>query len=139
MVLHSSDDLSDYKFTKENITIGRLKLSTLCRYNYSLDVFWEFLKDYNIELNTFENVSYELIEGFVHYLLANVNNPSTRSLSIASLKHHIKHGQLFEWDGLPLTEVFDGTEQRTLQTEETLKSMLIDDDVMDSIDTSLRY
>lgn len=155
-VIPSNNDLSDFTFefghlpnewfketikriTKENITIGRLEYSTLNRYNYSLDVFWEFLKDYGIEIDTFEDVSYELIEGFVYYLLANVNSPSSRSLSITSLKHFIKHGQLFEWEGFPINEVFDGTEQRTLQTEDTLKSMLIDDDVMESIDSSLLH
>lgn len=154
-ILPSSDDLSDFifefgylpsewcketikKITKDNITIGRLKYSTLNRYNYSLRSFFEFLKSYDINLNTFEDVSYELIEGFVHYLLANVDSPSTRSVIMASLKHHIKHGQLFEWDGFPTYEVFDGTEQRTLQTEDTLKSMLIDDVVIDSIDSSLQ-
>ncbi|WP_077215213.1 tyrosine-type recombinase/integrase [Bacillus dakarensis] len=154
-ILPSSDDLHDYSFVfeylpnewfketikkiaKENITIGRLKLSTLNRYNYSLMVFFDFLESYDIELATFKDISYELIEGFVHYLLANVDSPSTRSVIIASLKHHIKHGQMFEWEGFPAFEVFDGTEQRTLQTEDTLKSMLIDDVVMDSIDSSLR-
>lgn len=154
-VLPSSDDLSDFTFefdhlpnewfketikkiTRENIIIGRLKLSTLHRYNYSLDLFWEFLREYNIELNTFEDLSYDLIEVFIHYLLANIESPSTRALAVASLKHHIKHGQIFEWEGFPTKEIFDGTEYRTLQTEDTLKSMLIDDQVMNSIDSSLK-
>ncbi|WP_404359576.1 tyrosine-type recombinase/integrase [Cytobacillus firmus] len=154
-ILPSSSDLTDYTFefgylpnewfketikkiTKENITIGRLKSSTLHRYNYSLKLFFEFIDNYDINLYTFKDVSYELIEGFVHYLLANVDSSSTRSVIMASLKHHIKHGQLFEWEGFPTYEVFDGTEQSTLQTEDILKSMLIDDVVMDSIDSSLR-
>lgn len=154
-VLPSSDHLAPYTFnfgflpnewfnetikkiTKENITIGRLKLSTLHRYNYSLEVFFDFLNGYDIVLESFEDISYEIIEGFVHFLLANVKSPSTRSVSVASLKHHIKHGQMFEWDGFPSFEIFDGTEQRTLQTEDTLKSMLIDDVIIDSIDSSLR-
>lgn len=154
-VFPASDDLSPFTFrfdflpnewfketikkiTKESITIGRLKLSTLHRYNYSLEVFFEYLEGYDIVLDTFEELTFDIVEGFIHYLLANVNKPQTRAISLASLKHHIKHGQLFEWDGFPQYEVFDGTEQRTLQTEDSLKSMLIDDDVMDSIDSSLR-
>src|SRR5690606_36747762 len=92
----------------------------------------------DINLNTFEDISYELIEGLVHYLLANVKSASTRSVIMASLKYHVKHGQLFDWDGFPAYEVFDGTEQRTLQSEDTLISMLIDAVVMDAIDSTPR-
>jgi Site-specific recombinase XerD len=154
-VFPASDDLSPYTFrfdflpnewfketikkiTKDAITIGRPKLSTLHRYNYSLVIFFEYLDGYGIVLDTFEDITFDIVEGFIHYLLANVKAPSTRAISVASLKHHIKHGQLFEWDGFPLYEVFDGTERRTLLTEDTLKSMLIDDNVMTSIDSSLR-
>jgi len=112
-VLPSSDHLAPYTFnfgflpnewfketikniTKENITIGRLKLSTLHRYNYSLETFFLYLEVYDIEIENFEDISYELIEGFIHYLLANVNKPSTRTVAVSSLKHYIRHGQLFK-------------------------------------------
>jgi site-specific recombinase XerD len=154
-VFPTNDDLSPYTFnftflsnewfketikkiTKECITSGKLKLSTLHRYNYSLKVFFEYLEAYNIILDTFEDITFSIVEGFLHYLLRNVKKPQTRSLAIASLKHYIRHGQLFEWEGFPSFEVFDGTENRTLQTEDSLKSMLIDDDVLDKIDSSLR-
>lgn len=153
-ILKSTDDLSDYNFcfdflpnawftntikkiTKETIIIGKLKTSTLHRYNYSLKKFFTFIQTHNIELDTFKNLTFEIIERYVHYLLINVKNPATRSLAITSLKHHVKHGQLFEWDEFPGSEVFDGTEFRTLQTEDTLKSMLIDDYTMKSIDAAL--
>lgn len=153
-ILPASEDLADYTFEfghlpndwfketvkrilRENITIGRMEISTLHRYHYSLNFFWEFIRIYNIELETFADITYELIEGFVHYLQANTNSPSTRGVAFASLKHHIRHGQLLEWDGFPTSEIFDGTEQRILQTEDTLKSMLIDDEVMESIDAAL--
>jgi site-specific recombinase XerD len=125
------------KITKECMTIGRIKLSTLNRYNYSLVIFFQYLENYDIILDNFEGVTFDLVEGFLHYLLANIDSSSTRAVMFSSLKHHIKHGQIFEWEGFPSSEVFDGTETRTLQTEDTLKSMLIDDVVMNHIDSSL--
>lgn len=154
-VLPSSDDLSDFTFrfdllpnewfketvkkiTKESLTIGKLKTSTLHRYNYSLGLFFDFLETYDIVFDTFEDLTFDIIESFVHYLLVNVKKPSTRSVAIASLKHHIRHGQIFEWSNFPKYEVFDGTELRTLQTEDSLKSMLLDDSIMKSIDSALQ-
>lgn len=152
--LKSNDDLSDYVFrfeflpnpwfknvikriTRDTLIIGKLKPGTIYRYNYSLKIFFNFLQTYNIELENFKHLTFDIIESFVHYLLENVKKPSTRSLALVSLKHHIKHGQLFEWDGFPNHEVFDGTEFRTLQTEDSLKSPLLDDTTMKSIDTAL--
>ena len=153
-VMPSTADLADYTFrfdflpnkwlnetikkiTKESIVIGKIKVSSLHRYNYSLQTFFAFLSDTKIPFDTFEDLTNEMTESFVHYLLANVKNPSTRAVMFTSLKYHVRHGQLFEWDGFPKNEVFDGTESRTLQTEDALKSILLDDAVMDSIDEAL--
>lgn len=152
--LPSSADLADFTFsfdflpnewfkqtvkniTKDSITIGKLKLSTLHRYNYQLATFFKYVSDHNIVLKTFEDITFSIVEGFTFYLLDNVKKPQTRAVALASLKHHIKHGQIMEWVGFPKFEVFDNTEQRTLQTEDVLKSMLIDDDVMEQVDNSL--
>ena len=153
-VLPSTADLSDYTFrfdflpnkwlnetikktTKESIVIGKIKISTLHRYNYSLQTFFAFLSETKIPFDTFEDLTYDVTESFVHYLLANVKMPSTRAVAFASLKHHVRHGQFLEWNHFPKSEVFDGTETRTLQTEDSLKSTLLDDTVMDSIDAAL--
>lgn len=152
--LPSNDNLSDYTFnfeflpnewfkktikhiTKESIKIGRLKLSTLHRYNYSLERFFDFLKENKYVFSDFSDVTFEVIEEYVHYLLAALKSPSTRALSIAALKHTIEFGQLFEINGFPNTDVFDGTEYRTLQSEDILKSTLISDDVLMQIDNAL--
>lgn len=152
--LPANEDLSDFVFnfkflpnewfkktvkhiTKESIKIGRLRLSTLNRYNYSLERFFEFLKDNNYEFSDFSNVTFEIVEEYVHYLLVTVKSPSTRSVSIAALKHIIEFGQMFELAGFPNIDVFDGTEYRTLQNEDTLKSALISDDVLTQIDNAL--
>lgn len=153
-ILPSNDNLPDYTFnfeflpnewfkktlkhiTKESIKIGRLKLSTLHRYNYSLERFFKFLKENNYEFSNFSDVNFTVIEEYVHYLLANFKSPSTRILSIAALKHIIEFGQLFEIAGFPNIDVFDGTEYRALQTEDTLKSTLISDDVLTQVDSAL--
>lgn len=69
-IFPANDDLADYTFkfsylpnewfkktvkhiTKESLKIGRLKLSTLNRYNYALTRFFEFIKENNYELNDF--------------------------------------------------------------------------------------
>lgn len=153
-IFPANDDLEDYTFkfsylpnewfkktvkhiTKESLKIGRLKLSTLNRYNYALTRFFEFIKENNYELNDFSNVNFSVIEKYIHYLLFNVKNPSTRNLSIAALKHIIEFGQLFELEGFPFEDIFDGTEYRTLQSEDTLKSNLISDEVLLQIDNAL--
>ncbi|MDD1504567.1 tyrosine-type recombinase/integrase [Lysinibacillus sp. CNPSo 3705] len=153
-ILPANDDLADYIFnfeflpnewfkktikhiTRESIKIGRLKLSTLNRYNYSLERFFKFLKDNNYEFSDFSSITFEIVEEYVHYLLATLKSPSTRAVSMAALKHIIEFGQLFEIAGFPNIDVFDGTEYRTLQNEDTLKSTLISDDVLTQIDNAL--
>lgn len=153
-VLPSNENLPDYTFkfnflpndwfkktikqiTIDNIKIGRLELSSLNRYNYSLVPFFEYLEAYDINLNTFADISFDIVEGFIHYMLLNIDKPQTRSVCLASLKHHIKHGQMFEWEGFPISDIFDGTERRTLQTEDSLKSGLIDDVAIKNIDKAL--
>ena len=153
-ILPANDNLSDYMFnfeflpnewfkktvkhiTKDSIKIGRLKLSTLHRYNYSLEIFFRFLKENNYKFNDFSLITFEVVEEYVHYLLLTLNNSSTRAVSIAALKHIIEFGQRFEIDGFPNEDIFDGTEYRTLQSEDTLKSTLIPDDVLTQIDNAL--
>lgn len=153
-ILPSNDDLADFTFkftflpnewfkktfkyiTIESIKIGRLKLSTLHRYNYSIEKFFDFLKDNDYILKDFSELTFNYIEEFIHYLLVKVKSPSTRSVSLAALKHFIEFGQLFELEGFPMNDIFDGTEYRTLQNEDILKSELISDDILIQIDNTL--
>ena len=154
-VIKSREDISDYifkfsflpsdwfkqtvkKVTLESLTIGKLSDGTLHRYNYGLETFFTFATESNFILNTFADITPLMVEQYVYYLLLEVNSPSTRSVKMAALKHHLKHGQILEWDGFPSINLFDGTEYRTLQSEDTLKSMVIDDRVMKQIDEALK-
>lgn len=153
-ILPSKDDLDDYTFkftflpnnwfkktikhiTIESIKIGRLKLSTLNRYNYSFERFFTFLKENGYVFNDFSELTFNIVEEYIHYLLVTVNSPSTRTVSVAALKHFIEFGQLFELEGFPKKSIFDGTEYRTLKSEDILKSDLITDDVLIQIDNAL--
>ncbi|MEK4503963.1 tyrosine-type recombinase/integrase [Bacillus sp. FSL R12-0069] len=125
------------KITLESLTIARLSEGTLHRYNYGLETFFIFADECNLTLKTFADITPMMIEQYISYLLLEVDKPSTRSVKMAALKHHIRHGQMLEWGDFPLIEIFDGTENRTLQTEDTLKTMVIDDRVMKQIDATL--
>ena len=152
--LPSNDGLSDYIFkfrllpnewfrenlkyiTYESIKIGKLKLSTLYRYNYSIQTFFQFLNEEGYRVNNFSELDFEAIERYIHFLLNNVKGSSTRTVNIAALKFYIEFGQIFELQGFPNTDLFDGTEYRALQTEDTLKSMLLADNEIEKIDAAL--
>ncbi|KXI64414.1 site-specific integrase [Bacillus cereus group sp. BfR-BA-01119] len=125
------------KTTLESFTIARLSVGTLHRYNYGLEMFFKFVDDCNICLRTFSDLTPIIIEQYISYLLLEVDKPSTRNGKMAALKHQIRHGQMLGWGKFPSIEIFDGTENRTLQTEDTLKTMVIDDCVMKQIDVAL--
>ena len=65
-----------------------------------------------------------------------VEKPNTRINRLKSLKHHIVVWENSGWEDLKLT-IFDGTEGKTLQSEDTLKMMIIDDLVMEQVDEAL--
>lgn len=125
------------KITQEAFTIGKLSYGTIHRYHSGLVPFFTFLKEGNYSVDTFEDLTPKIIEEYVHYLLMTFTSPSTRSVKLASLKHHLKFGQMLGWEKFPKMDLFDGTERRTLQTSDTLKSMLIDDRTMTQIDGAL--
>lgn len=125
------------RITKEAFTIGKLSYGTIHRYHYGLQPFFAFLKDGNYSVGTFEDLTPKIIEEYIHYLLMTITSPSTRSVKLASLKHHLNFGQMLGWAKFPNIDLFDGTERRTLQTSDTLKSMLIDDRNMRQIDEAL--
>lgn len=105
----ANDSLSDYIFhfsylpnewfkktikhiTMELMKIGRLKISTLHRYNYSLRKFFLFIEKSDYLLNDFSNVTRKIIEEFSYFLLNNYNSPATRQLSMTALKNIVEFG-----------------------------------------------
>lgn len=150
----ANDDLSDYVFhfsflpndwfkvsikhiTIELIKVGRLKISTLHRYNYALKKFFSFLDNKEYKLDDFSKIDRNIIEEFVNFLLNNYKSPATRQLAMTALKQFLEFGQIFELEGFPKTDLFDGTEYRALQTEDTLKSKLLADNEIEKIDAAL--
>jgi len=153
-IVPSREDISDYVFkfdflpnewlkqtvkniTFESLTVQNISTGTLHRYNYGLATFFEFLSESSITIDTFAEITPKMVEQYIFHLLFNVNSPSTRTVKVAALKYHIKHGQILEWEGFPSIDVFDGTEYRTLQTEDILKTKVIDDRVLKQIDAAL--
>ncbi|MEK4701774.1 tyrosine-type recombinase/integrase [Solibacillus sp. FSL R7-0668] len=125
------------EITSKLLNMETKSVSTLHRYNYSLKAFFEFLKEEEIDIKTFEEIEYEMIELFVLYLLENKSSASTRSIVIAALKSILDHGTFFQMLGFPKHTIFDGTEFRMLKTQDTLKTKVIEDDHLAVIDKSL--
>lgn len=125
------------KVTNNLLTMQTKSVSTLHRYNYSIKAFFEFLKDEEINIETFEEIEYEFIELFVLYLLENKKAASTRAVTVAALKCVLDHGTFFKMPGFPKHTIFDGTEFRMLKTQDTLKTKVIEDDYLEVIDKSL--
>lgn len=125
------------QITLEQLQMEKLALSTLHRYNEAIKTFFIFMEESNYTLNTFADVSPKIAEEYLHYLLVNIEAKATRALKLASLKHHLNHGRMLDWSDFPINNLFDGMEYQVLQTEDTLKSMVIDDRVMKQIDIAL--
>jgi site-specific recombinase XerD len=123
--------------TLQSIRIGKLSLSTIARYHQGIRAFFDFIEESYIQLGTFKDITSRIAEEYMFWLLFNVKAPSTRAVKVASLKHHLKFGVIMDLDGFPDTRVFDGTENRMLQTEDVLKSKVIDDRVMEQINKAL--
>lgn len=125
------------KITLEQFYMEKLALSTLHRYSTGLKEFFVFIQESNYTLETFADISPRVAEEYLHYLLVNVKAKSTRAVKLASLKHHLNHGRILGWFDFPINNLFDGMEYQVLQTEDTLKTMVIDDRVMKQIDIAL--
>lgn len=125
------------QITLESIQIGKLSLSTIHRYNSALKEFFNFILESNNTLETFADISPKIAEEYLHYLLINVKENSTRAVKLVALKYYLRYGILLGWSDFPINELFDGTEYRIIQTEDTLKTMVIDDRVMKQIDIAL--
>lgn len=125
------------RYVRDCLMMQKPTLQTLYRYNYSLRHFFQFARESDIPMDTFADVNRAIVERFLLYLLSVIPAPSTRRVALASLKHLLRHGQRFEWADFPAINLVDGTEFRTVQTEDVLKSNVISDCVLDQIQQAL--
>src|SRR5690625_2489028 len=72
------------RITIDCIMIGKPTLETLNRYNYGLRRFYEFLTHYEIELDTFEDLSYQYTQMYLYYLKQQNISKSTMNMSMAA-------------------------------------------------------
>jgi len=126
------------EITLECMTIGKPSIATLNRYNYNLRRFFEFISQYGIELNTFEDLTHQYSQMYLYYLKQQHISNSTMAISLSALKWLILHGQHFEYDGFPLKQVFDGDEYKAVKTEDMLKTKYIPDNIMKQIEIALK-
>ncbi|MDS0939302.1 MULTISPECIES: tyrosine-type recombinase/integrase [Staphylococcus] len=126
------------EITIECITIGRPSVATLNRYNYNLRRFFEFISQYGIELNTFEDLTHQYSQMYLYYLKQQDISNSTMAISLSALKWLVLHGQHLEYDGFPIKQVFDGDEYRAVKTEDMLKTKYISDNIMNQIEIALK-
>src|SRR5690606_26499840 len=120
------------------MSLGKPSVETLYRYNYSLKRFFEFLKEYNLKIMDYADLSHQITQMYIYYLqqihLAN----STRSVAMSALKWVVEHGQFFEYDGFPEGQVFDGDEYQALKQDDVLRTRYIPDNVMEQIEIALK-
>ncbi len=126
------------EITIECITISRPSVATLNRYNYNLRRFFDFISQYGIELNTFEDLTHQYSQMYLYYLKQQDISNSTMAISLSALKWLVLHGQHFEYDGFPIRQVFDGDEYKAVKTEDILKTKYIPDKIMKQIETALK-
>lgn len=125
------------EITIESLIIKSLTIETLNRYNYNLKHFFDFLKEYNIEMKTFEKLTYQDTQNFIYYLKNKEMTNSTRVGVMASLKWLIQYGQTLEYEGFPTHQIFSGEEYRAVKVEDVLKTKYIPDNVMEKIELAL--
>jgi site-specific recombinase XerD len=126
------------QITIECMSLGKPSVETLYRYNYSLKRFFEFLKEYNLKIMDYADLSHQITQMYIYYLqqihLAN----STRSVAMSALKWVVEHGQFFEYDGFPEGQVFDGDEYQALKQDDVLRTRYIPDNEMEQIEIALK-
>ncbi|AVO03198.1 integrase [Staphylococcus simulans] len=126
------------EITIECITIGKPSLMTMYRYNYSLGRFFEFISQYGIELNTFEDLTYQYSQMYLYHLKQQKISNSTMAISLSALKWLVLHGQHFEYEGFPTKQIFDGDEYKAVKTEDILKTKYVPDKIMEQIERALK-
>lgn len=126
------------QITLECIRVGKPSLMTLYRYNYGLRRFFEFTSQYDLEFNTFEDLTHQYSQMYLYYLKQQDISNSTMAISLSALKWLVLHGQHFEYEGFPVKQVFDGDEYKAVKTEDMLKTKYISDNVMRKIETALK-
>ncbi|MBM7567925.1 tyrosine-type recombinase/integrase [Paenibacillus sacheonensis] len=119
-------------FTKQNP-----KVDTLHRYNYSLKHFFNFLSEANKSIKNYSEVNNNTIQDYITYLKQKGMSNSTANVCMASLKWIIYHGQRFEYEEFPKSEVFDGDEFQALRVDDFLKTKIISDQVLKQIESAL--
>src|SRR5699024_8843414 len=107
------------------------------RYNYNLRRFFEFISQYGINLNTYEELTYQYSQMYLYYLKQQKISNSTMSISLSALKWLVLHCQFFEYEGFPTRQVFDGDEYKAIKTEDVLKTKYIPDKIIRQIETAL--
>lgn len=112
---------------------GNLKLRTLRNYNNDLKVFFNFVHEYEIHIETFYEVTFEVASMFVQYLGKRYKAASTRRGPVKALKHILRYGRIFKLSGYPQNDVFHGYRFKNMKYEDKLETKLIPDYVMKQV------
>lgn len=125
------------QYIEDMLTMKKVKPSTLNRYHYNHQHFYEFLKNHQIELIDFSGLSYDITQMYLFYLKQSELAKATQTLSMTALKSLIGHGRELNYPGFPTEEVFDGKEYKSLKPNEEYITEYIPDDVMIQIESGL--
>lgn len=126
------------ELTIDAISAGKPTLATLVRYNGNLHYFFDFLKEYSIELNTLKDLTNQHTQMFIFYLQNLGKSNSTNNISMSALKWMVEFGWFLEYEGFPEHQIFDGEEYSALKVADEFKTQVIPDDVMRQIEMGLK-
>ncbi|CEH31340.1 Site-specific recombinase XerD [Aneurinibacillus migulanus] len=118
---------------------GNLKLRTLRNYNSDLRIFFDFVREYEIRLETFKDITFEVTSMFVQYLGKRYKKASTRRGPVKALKHILRYGRIFNLSGYPQNDVFHGYRFKNIKYEDKLETKLIPNYVMKQIKMAVEY
>lgn len=114
-----------------------IEASSLHVYSYSLIRFTGFLKETNLRVIYFSDLTSEIIDRYIYYLKSTCNSSSTMVLSYTALKQSVRYGQNLRLELYPKCEIFPQETTRLFGHEDTLKTRLFSDDVAVQIENAL--
>lgn len=125
-------------FFRQQLLLGSRAISTLYIYCYSLKHFTIFLEEYKFNLNSFDELTYQIVIQFAFYIKNTVKSSGRRVTIYAALKTLVLQGQLLNLKGYPETDIFPEASSRIFGHADTLKSQEISQEVLVQIDEALK-
>lgn len=127
------------RYFKDGLGQKFVKQDTLFRYCYGLRHFTAFLKEFSLELDYFDELTYQHVMQYIWYLNNNLKSSGNKTGTYASLKSVVQYGQLLELERYPTSDIFPENPTRLLHAEDELSSKEIPLEVVAQIVVALKF